>query len=509
VQHGEKCRNPLGVRVTSPAWLVDVLEDCLVPGIEVAEFVALSYRWGPSVDDSFRTNADLLNVLQEPGSISLGRLGGNMAPIIRHAIGLASALGERYLWVDALCIVQDNEEHCAEQLRLMGAIYASAKFTIVASDGDAMSGIPGLKGVSRPRNLRQSVIPVFESEKAVVRQDVVHLTSSESSPYFQRGWTFQEFYLAKRRLMFARNQMHWHCACSDWHEDAIEAESKQDNTHNADIDHAISNVLRGTPDLFALTCVFDRYNRRNFSFPEDSMPGIMGLLAVMSRTFDGGFLFGLPETCFDAALMWRTPYPQEHVRRKDSGRSNSLGVASLVPSWSWISWECPLFFLQEQTYEVRRGYKTRTIPITQWYTHETPDTTKKRPITSTWFRVRDKFLDSMQQMPDGWTRGEYDETNHGKAPEGLEQHVYQHSSMPDKHFWLPVPIATVEGDVELYSPKQTPYISCMTKRGWFVTMPYPETFISRVARALKENFYHMGLLDRNGRYCGQAPTLCT
>jgi hypothetical protein len=41
----------------------------------------------------------------------------------------------------------------------MGAIYANAIVTIVATDGDSESGIPGLKGISSPRGMRQNIIP--------------------------------------------------------------------------------------------------------------------------------------------------------------------------------------------------------------------------------------------------------------------------------------------------------------------------------------------------------------
>lgn len=58
---------------------------------------------------------------------------------------LTSSIGERYLWADVLCIVHGDTEGTAEQLNLMGSIYASAIITTVAADEDSQEGLPVLK----------------------------------------------------------------------------------------------------------------------------------------------------------------------------------------------------------------------------------------------------------------------------------------------------------------------------------------------------------------------------
>ena len=77
-----------------------------------------------------------------------------------------------------------------EQLNLMGAIYASAVVTIVATDGDSQDGLAGLEGVSAPRELEQRVIP-FREEKLIVR-NTNNWSLSGGTPYYDRGWTYQE-----------------------------------------------------------------------------------------------------------------------------------------------------------------------------------------------------------------------------------------------------------------------------------------------------------------------------
>ena len=73
---------------------------------------------------------------------------------IRHAIELVGLLGERYLWVDRLCICQDDEETKASQIDIMGDIYGNALVTIIAASGwDANHGLRGIEGITGPRNL--------------------------------------------------------------------------------------------------------------------------------------------------------------------------------------------------------------------------------------------------------------------------------------------------------------------------------------------------------------------
>ncbi|KAH8648686.1 hypothetical protein BX600DRAFT_518046 [Xylariales sp. PMI_506] len=137
----------------------------------------------------------------------------------------------------------------------MGAIYASAKLTIVASDGDAMEGIMGLNGISPPRKADQNVTPVFDNEKAIFRAQPGFREGS--SMYFKRGWTYQEFYLSKRRLEY--------------------------------VDRHLFNILIGQPDFSALNVLLSEYNNRQLSFPEDALPGISGMLAIWAARLKADF----------------------------------------------------------------------------------------------------------------------------------------------------------------------------------------------------------------------------
>lgn len=433
-EHGTKCNNPFKVSPVRPLWVVDVEGQRIVPGRDCAAFVALSYRWGKHSWP--RVNREMLNTIRKPGALAFASL----APIIRHAISLTSAIGERYLWVDALCIVQGNSAETTDQLNLMGAFYASAYVTIVVADGDSAVGIPGLKDVSKPRGAKQQLIP-FGRETLVCPDFEIHL-----GEYKKRGWTYQEYIMSPRRLIFASERMQWVCQCCHWHEEvALGSEFDRDILYNQPEPNAI---FRGLPDYQLFGKLMSDYNSRSFSYEEDALPGISGLLSLFSRSFQGGFLCGLPEMFFDKALGWSAS--SDLRRRKPSGRSgedqldHSLGK---LPSWSWIGWEGRI---SDGTLEPVEAMKAgnngvyvenvveETTPITAWFTSHSADGTALRKINPIWFEKRDaRSKDFTRPLPEGWTHHEAKPPHHTCVisrrwhPPGCCNHLFQHRLFPE------------------------------------------------------------------------------
>ncbi|KAG4443358.1 hypothetical protein IFR05_001147 [Cadophora sp. M221] len=133
--------------------VIDVEQMFVIDAPTPCRYVALSYCWG---------KAAMVKHLGE-NSAALRCQGGlsalKMPATIRDAIEVVRGVGERYLWVDALCIVQDDPIIQQAQLAQMGLMYSLAAFTIVAGSGDnANSGHPGVR--SWTRDITQSVVQV-------------------------------------------------------------------------------------------------------------------------------------------------------------------------------------------------------------------------------------------------------------------------------------------------------------------------------------------------------------
>lgn len=202
--HGDECELPLklyNLPNITPTWLVDVDSLALIPGRPDICYVALSYRWGRTAGLQSRKSSVL--EFQKPYALSV--LMSQIPETIRNAIEVVKLLGERYLWVDTLCISQDDKETKSREIDSMAAIYANAILTIVAAEGgNSDYGLRGLKEISQQRDIDMDTLVVdFGEEYKLINVDVGDGRGKwASSPYFTRGWVFQEYHFSKRRLIF-------------------------------------------------------------------------------------------------------------------------------------------------------------------------------------------------------------------------------------------------------------------------------------------------------------------
>lgn len=140
---------------------------------------------------------------------------------------------------------------------------------------------------------------------------------------------------------------------------------------------------------------------RESSRTEDVSPRVIGLTAVYSSSLGSGLLlFGLPTSCFEAALMWccefgagRLDLPQYtgFQRRERSTRSNSLLPDSKLPSRFWVEWKGRNLTVMEWEDDFLVSNASRrwiTVPLIQWYSHGMPESCKKTAIESTLFQCR-------------------------------------------------------------------------------------------------------------------------
>ncbi|KAI1087496.1 heterokaryon incompatibility protein-domain-containing protein [Rostrohypoxylon terebratum] len=441
--HGTKCGNPLKIWPTRPAWLIDVERKCLVPGHECdGPYVA------PVLD------AAVLSTLQELNALDTPQMSPYVSPMVRHAMYVTSVLGERYLWADSLCITHHDRASATHQLQLMGAIYGNAVVTIIAADTDSEEGLPGLKGVSGSHKLEQEVVPFREEQLVVRNTDQFSMVSG--TPYYNRGWTYQEYLNSGRKLLFNQKELHWECSCGVWHEET---------TFGVEVDKYINprvhTILAGFPDLTSLNHTISRYNERELRYDEDALPAISGFLTITSRSFSGGLVYGLPEMFFDRALGWHPHWKHTNLRRRvESQRSTDI----------WAGYGEAMRINNRQT------YIEETFPITEWYAAHSPtaDTSERRRIRSTWFTDRETYKDFSKPPPPGWTRHSASTQTPFRGepllyPDGCGEFIFRHEKMadPDEEinlWYYPFPVADISESTPPVLVDQTAYLFCETQR---------------------------------------------
>jgi len=144
------------------------------------------------------------------------------------AFSITRKLGLRYLWIDALCIIQDDLDDWNNEASLMSLVYRYGFINIAATGSQNSAG-----GCFWDRNPR-AVLPTELSISWVGCKGVAtkrYLTVCESNvwaqkltrePLNQRGWVLQERILSPRVLHFGRGQLFWECrhfvACETYHQ---------------------------------------------------------------------------------------------------------------------------------------------------------------------------------------------------------------------------------------------------------------------------------------------------
>jgi len=188
----------------------------VVTAPENCQFLALSYVWGPHENQPFKSlksnsldSHGELKELEIPPEVKL-------PATIEDAIKITSELGIRYIWVDMLCLIQDDPDYMASQIPRMAEIYSSAIMTIIAAGSkDSWSPLPGLRAGSR--HLRQAVQQVGESRWANVL--LRSQKAINASLWNSRAWTFQEKMFSRRCLVFTDDQVYFTCTQEAWCED--------------------------------------------------------------------------------------------------------------------------------------------------------------------------------------------------------------------------------------------------------------------------------------------------
>ena len=360
--HGELCEEPNAETGSTTAKtpqdliLIDVNRMCLCYAEHPVRYVALSYCWPKS--QVFRLTQSILSEML--GADSIKRRMVELPLRIQDAIHITMDLGETYLWVDAVCIIQDVEESKKFQILQMDRIYGAAFLTIVlATSVRAVDDIETYDSFYRYRENpegRKQIVETVQNVRLAVPFDTVSL-ATRTSRWDTRAWTYQEALLSKRKLYFTECQVYFQCCCSVFCEDTI-GEGCSPSSYvfvgtnlynlggpynstaraNFGTDH-----LRKTPYLNPDRAVFDyknhvyMYTSRRMSDPSDCLHAFYGIQNVLEYTMGTEFLHGLPRKYLDMALLWTLVDQQK--RREVSSFSDRNFNSLTIPSWTWAGWD--------------------------------------------------------------------------------------------------------------------------------------------------------------------------
>ncbi|KAI1483885.1 HET-domain-containing protein [Daldinia eschscholtzii] len=354
-----------------PTRLIDVgnpLHPHLVEtsSIEPEGYVTLSYVWGTKQDyiltqDTLPIKLDSLDVQKIPQSVA-------------DAMEVTRQLGFRYIWVDALCIIQDSLEDKFKELPLMAKIYQHSAITVTAAN--STGAFDGFFKPPKP--------PVFKVQpfqitigKGVPRFPYMNLSlgfreeeSTLKDPIDSRGWTLQEWALSSRRLRFASQGVQW--TCNKLIADPSSLQEHRDPPVQISPDGYVQNYSGDTSAIistpwdsslshrYAIDEAYKRremsmtwieirsqYAQRSLSFPTDKLAAISAVAAMAAEDNGMTYVAGLWKETLLVDLQWYyifRSYPTNSLSRitaaavaqeEDEQDQHEGGFAA--PSWSWAS----------------------------------------------------------------------------------------------------------------------------------------------------------------------------
>lgn len=269
-------------------------------------------------------------------------------------MGFVQKVGLRFLWVDALCIIQDDESEKARLVHGMDRVYENAVLTIIATTGeDADAGLPGIW--PRRREIAPSVISTSGLRLQVAAARCSLVERVRHSYWNTRGWTFQEQSLSRRCVYFTPHEVFFVCEKSKWREGYIlENIPSKDfaafgrpfwNSNKTDPDSSPSVFITSAEELGfeEYMSAVQAYSRRNLLFTIDVLNAFAGCYNKFCPDADISAMQGLPTSMFPGVLLW---YPGKGCMRRVDEITND---SPTFPSWSWTSWQGPIEFLQKQS----------------------------------------------------------------------------------------------------------------------------------------------------------------
>ncbi|KAF5004143.1 hypothetical protein FDECE_9357 [Fusarium decemcellulare] len=306
-------------------------------------YMTLSYRWGS--EPSIQLLQSNVNDFRQGKPIK------DLPRTFRDMITVARRFSVRYIWIDALCIIQDSTEDWATQLATMRDVYASSVCNVAASASSDPAG--GLFRLRQPALIRPAVVTAApeggEPKTYYLFNREYWSYYQQNNPLYNRGWVFQEWFLAPRVLYFTRHQMLWECMMEHKSEGfprgLLEQRSdkhyeflwRPDTPWKSDLDTGEAKFSFG--QSYRWEALVRSYSKCSFTIPTDRLPAFSGIAKLFQEITDDIYIAGLWKSRFVHLLDWKVPQP------------GPRSTAYLAPSWSWASVESQVYLSTANAYE--------------------------------------------------------------------------------------------------------------------------------------------------------------
>ncbi|GKU07105.1 unnamed protein product [Fusarium langsethiae] len=364
---------------------------------ECTPYVALSYRWG-GLEAVWQTTTRNLE------SRVSGFPADELPRTLSDTVMLTRDLGVEWIWIDSLCIVQDDRDDWAKEAVKMATIYQNAIVTIAAdSSQDAKAGLHNSKSTSM-FNIEDSIkicnklstgeessVYLFPDQKTRVDESITNLRDTgdllSHCSLRDRGWTLQERILSPRIIHYASDQLYWECyrgiqESEDkllWMGHNLTISKIAHRVRSAKDTEAKKQELRKLLYYWYVHLVGGDYSHRSLTYGEDKLVAIGGVAKALDDIESMGYMvghWGDDDDDLVKSLCWRRGGPGQKATKYRA------------PSWSWASQDSVVDYGSYSL--VGRDYDKIVAEFVAWQA-SAPDGTFFGRCTNAYLQIKAKF----------------------------------------------------------------------------------------------------------------------
>ena len=294
------------------------------------DYVTLSYRWTADVKKTMLSRENQRLFYQAIPT-------DDWPSIYRDAVSVARYLNVEYIWIDALCIVQNDSADWREQAALMNVIYERGIINVAGVMGGEADGLQIHRD---PLTVYDCALSHPSGDNRVLLEEFRNPSLVDFFPLYKRGWTFQERILSTR-TPHCSTQLVWGCYAGT----AIESSPVPNPRYQVYVKKALAEptilVSALTAELITKFSklwlrLLNTFSNMDLTEPHDKLPALQGIANRLGQHLN------LDPARFYVAGVWLSDCSQlwwerrsDHKWHTSDDNDMACYLSERFPSWSW------------------------------------------------------------------------------------------------------------------------------------------------------------------------------
>jgi hypothetical protein len=301
---------------------------------EDAKYVCLSHCWGPS-RKAVTTRKNLKTYIEAIPWTALPKA-------FQDAISFVRKLGIRYLWIDSLCIIQDDKKDWEKEAAAMCSVYEHSYLTLAATGSP--SDDQNFFSRASDREIKGTTMegtPYHVFVRPCIPHPRYWKAEGKTWPLLSRAWIYQERLLSPRVLHFGKEELFWECnenqccECGDLEEWTKRDSGPPKMNHTKILSHPSREKLMERWHM-----IVEEYTTLELTVPSDRLPALLGVAMQMQPKRRGAYLAGLWTDSVIEDLLWHPAEPWAGPCRRPT--------EPRAPTWSWASVDTAIRYRNKQ-----------------------------------------------------------------------------------------------------------------------------------------------------------------